>query len=273
MKFTARTFTAVLVALALSAAAAESQAAARKENDKTGQAGSIEARLGALEQATQEKIAALEREVAALKQQLAAVQAAKPAGPSDEDENNASALRAEAQSLMVRGSGEEARAKISELFAKYPQTRAARGAQALRSELEVIGKAAPVKLSVEKWYQGEVEGAKALASKATLLVFWEQWCPHCQREVPRLAQVYAAYKDKGLAVVGLTRLSRNGTDEQVSTFIKERGVPYPMAKETGDLSTYFNVGGIPAAALIKNGKVIWRGHPATLSDEFLSGQL
>ena len=30
--------------------------------------------------------------------------------------------------------------------------------------------------------------------------------------------------------------------------------------------TGFNVTGIPAAALVKEGKVIWRGHPGRLDD-------
>ena len=37
----------------------------------------------------------------------------------------------------------------------------------------------------------------------------------------------------------------------------------------GSLSQYFNVGGIPAAAVVKDGKVVWRGHPARLSEQML----
>ena len=48
-------------------------------------------------------------------------------------------------------------------------------------------------------------------------------------------------------------------------------VSYPMAKETGDLASYFNVKGIPAAAVVKGGKIIWRGHPQRLNDEMLAG--
>jgi hypothetical protein len=40
-----------------------------------------------------------------------------------------------------------------------------------------------------------------------------------------------------------------------------------MAKEKdASMSTGFNVTGIPAAALVKEGKVIWRGHPGRLDD-------
>ena len=35
------------------------------------------------------------------------------------------------------------------------------------------------------------------------------------------------------------------------------------------MSAAYAVSGIPAAALVKEGKVIWRGHPARLTDELL----
>ena len=35
------------------------------------------------------------------------------------------------------------------------------------------------------------------------------------------------------------------------------------------MSSSFAVTGIPAAALVKDGKVVWRGHPARLDDALL----
>ena len=49
--------------------------------------------------------------------------------------------------------------------------------------------------------------------------------------------------------------------EKVNEFLQEQTVNYPTAKEDGTLSKHFNVSGIPAAAAVKDGKVIWRGHP------------
>ena len=45
------------------------------------------------------------------------------------------------------------------------------------------------------------------------------------------------------------------------------------AKENGDLSKHFNVSGIPAAAVVKGGKIVWRGHPGRLSDDMINGWL
>lgn len=128
-------------------------------------------------------------------------------------------------------------------------------------EVEVIGKDA-MDLEVDKWFQGEASMGDA---PATLLVFWEQWCPHCKREVPLIEQTYNDNKGK-LNVIGLTKVNRSATDDKVAEFITEKGITYPIAKEkAGSLSRYYNVSGVPAAALVKDGKVVWRGPPAVLN--------
>ncbi len=74
-------------------------------------------------------------------------------------------------------------------------------------------------------------------------------------------------------MVGLTKITRSATEEKVNEFIKENKLGYPTAKEGGDLSKAFNVSGIPAAAVVKGGKIVWRGHPGRLNDDMIKGWL
>ena len=74
-------------------------------------------------------------------------------------------------------------------------------------------------------------------------------------------------------MVGLTKMSRNKSKEEVMSFLQDKKVSYPIAKENGKLSSHFNVSGIPAAAVVKDGKIVWRGHPARLDDAKLEGWL
>ena len=97
-----------------------------------------------------------------------------------------------------------------------------------------IGKAAPKGLDVEKWYTSE-SAIDFASDKPTLLVFWEIWCPHCRREVPKLQATWDKYGDK-IQMVGLTKITRSATEEKVTEFIAEEKVTYPTAKENGDLS-------------------------------------
>ena len=91
--------------------------------------------------------------------------------------------------------------------------------------------------------------------------------------MPKLEQIYSDLKSDGLQLLGLTKINRSATEEGVISFVEENNVSYPMAKENGSTSTYFNVSGVPAAAVVKNGKIIWRGHPARLSETMLKGWL
>ena len=227
--------------------------------------------------ATTEQVQQLEEQVTALTKRVEAVEAAQAAGggaavdPAKEEA--AKKLYEEISQLVSKGEMEPAKAKAKELGSKYAATTTFKRARKLIAELEVVGKPVPTNWasSMEKWYQGE--GEVDLSKGTTLLVFWEVWCPHCRREVPELKATYESFKGKGLSVVGLTKITRSATEESVLEFVKEQGVSYPLAKENGDLSREFNVSGIPAAAVVKDGKIIWRGHPARLNDDMLNSWL
>jgi peroxiredoxin len=234
--------------------------------------GSVVAVSACADPALENRVAELEAKLEKLeKSGIADAKGKAPAKPQNNEEEQAAAkVLKEASGLAEALKYDEAKAKLAELKEKYGKTRAARAAQRLEREIGVVGVEAG-SFEVEKWYQGETTMADG---KATLLVFWEVWCPHCKREVPKMNETHAKYKDKGLNVVGLTKITRNSTEEQVTDFIKEKEVAYPLAKEDGDsMSKRFGVSGIPAAAVVKDGKVVWRGHPARLKDEMIEGWL
>ena len=157
-------------------------------------------------------------------------------------------------------------AKLEEIGAKYGATRSARQAQRLSTELAVIGVEAGT-LSVEKWFS--ISQTTFDAGSATFVIFWEQWCPHCKREAPKLEQTYQKYRDRGLNMVALTQVTKSSTDESVSAFVQEAGLTYPVGKEDGQFSARFSISGIPAAVVLQDGVVVWRGHPARVSDQML----
>jgi len=226
----------------------------------------------------EKKIDELTRRVDTLEKKLAAstaaaarrnAPAAKPAANSAAGREEALALYDKIDGLVATGNVDQAQRELTAFEEKYAGTQAAGYTASLKRELAVVGKDAPADWSIEKWFQGESD-VKLDGRQPTLIVFWESWCPHCRHEVPKLEQVYESYKDKGLQVIGVTRLTRDATEESVSSFIAEQSVKYPIAKESGALAEYFNVKGIPAAAVVRNGKIVWRGHPVRLTDELLA---
>lgn len=157
---------------------------------------------------------------------------------------------------------------LTELQRDYPDTRAGRAGQRLHSELAIVGE--PAFFEVDHWVQGEVDLSD---HRVTLLVFWEAWCPHCKREVPKLQQLHDRFEGR-LGLVGLTKMTRDITEDDVVAFLGREGVSYPIAKERGmSMSQHYGVRGVPAAAVVRDGVVIWRGHPARITDETVEAWL
>lgn len=193
--------------------------------------------------------------------------AAAPERPATGGREAAVALYDRVDALLVEGKIDEAKAALAEFDTTWAGTDTAAWARSLHRELEVVGRAVPADWSIEKWFRG---GTEALDGKGTtVLVFWEVWCPHCKSEVPKIEKLYDDYRERGLKVVGLTRLTRDVTEAEVSEFLDANSVSYPVAKESGALAEHFNVKGIPAAAIVKDGRIVWRGHPMRLTPQFV----
>ena len=177
-------------------------------------------------------------------------------------EKEASALYRKVQTAIKNGDIKTAKALIAQMEKEYGDTRIWKRAKHIQPEVNLVGKKAPETYDID-WYQGTLEPNQG----TTLIVFWEVWCPHCRHAIPKLESKFQDYKDQGLQVVGLTRLSRNKTKEDAMSFITENNVTYPIGQEDGSIGKHFAVSGIPAAAIIKNGTIIWRGHPTSLQNE------
>jgi thiol-disulfide isomerase/thioredoxin len=223
--------------------------------------------------ATKSQSDAQEARIKALEDKVAAMEktpgkggpAAAPVNSAEEEA--AGKIMTEIQESMKANDYATAKTKLAALRSQYADTRAGKAGERMATEINLIDSpAAPIE--AEKWYQGNGEYS---SSKATLLVFWEVWCPHCKKEIPELAQKEDALKAKGVQIVAMTKVTKSATDDKVMEFLKENKVKFPVGKEKdGSMSKAFAVSGIPAAALVKNGKVIWRGHPARLDDETLT---
>ena len=77
----------------------------------------------------------------------------------------------------------------------------------------------------------------ALRGKVVLIDFWATWCVPCMEEMPEIKRVYAAYRDRGFEVVGISFDSlprdpakprvQERTAEQVSAFVRREGMSWP----------------------------------------------
>ena len=213
-----------------------------------------------------DRVAELESELATLRNSL------RRNHPDPAMEQAAATAYQHISALLNSGKVEEAKPRLAAFMDEYGNTRSGRQASQLNQELAVIGRPMPGTWKIEEWFQGQ-DDIDLDASGPTVLVFWETWCPHCRREVPKLQELYSKYQGQGLQILGLSKLSRGTTEEAVMKFSDENGLKFSLAKEDGTLSNYFGVGGIPAVAVVKGQKVVWRGHPARITPVLLDSWL
>lgn len=166
------------------------------------------------------------------------------------------------------GSNADLEARVAALEKEVADLRGRVRSKAEVAEEAVVGKDAV--LVAEEWLQGT---ATLEESKATLFVFWELWCPHCKREVPKLQATWEAHRDQGFNIVGVTRLTRDTKPAELAKWLADNHVGYPIAKDDGTMGEHYAVSGVPAAALVKDGKIVWRGHPANLNDNMVAATL
>jgi thiol-disulfide isomerase/thioredoxin len=97
--------------------------------------------------------------------------------------------------------------------------------------------------------------------KVLLVDIWGTWCKPCREAIPGLIQLYRKQRRRGFEVIGLD-YEQNATDpektrEFVKQFVKESGIPYPIAMLDDELHQKIpNLQAFPTTLIIdRTGKV------------------
>lgn len=82
-----------------------------------------------------------------------------------------------------------------------------------------------------------------------LVDFWASWCGPCRREMPFLKKVYDKYRNKGLAVLGISVWERNQEDHFKA--VEELGISWPQLIDSQNVATeLYGIAGIPQIMLV-----------------------
>ena len=93
-------------------------------------------------------------------------------------------------------------------------------------------------------------------AKAVLLIFGTTWCPSCRSEIPHFKNIYAVYAPRGLEVA---YVNIQEPREKVTRFSAKNQLPYRTLLDLkGDVSMDYNIVGVPAMVLIKDGRIVTR---------------
>jgi len=98
---------------------------------------------------------------------------------------------------------------------------------------------------------------KAFRGRVLFLNFWATWCVPCREEMPAMERLSQAYREGGLAMVGV---NFKESPAAVKAFMDELHLTFPAVLDrTGSVAGSFAVRGLPVTYLVdRDGKILWK---------------
>jgi len=137
----------------------------------------------------------------------------------------------------------------------------------------LLNKPAP-ELLMDRWCNGSFDGIRKSSGKVIVLDFWATWCQPCKRMFPALRELQEKYRDRGLIIVGLTKVDASQSVAAIEKYVKEENFNYLMgiSEETfNDLA--YGVGAIPHTVLIDKKGVVRKYIVGYHEKEFLEQEI
>jgi len=141
-----------------------------------------------------------------------------------------------------------------------------------RQQLRLLDQAPPP-LEADNWFNAQPPPLAALKGRVVIIDFWAPWCTPCRTVMPMLQEQFRKHRDKGLLVIGYTRLYGRYSDDMekklqvapgeelslISRYIDRNKITYPIAVSTeGRSFDAYAVTAIPTMAFIdRQGKIAY----------------
>ncbi len=183
------------------------------------------------------------------------------------------AIEVQAQVMAQRGERSGAVSFLQQQLAAYTTTSIRMRVQKNINLLTLEGRPAPP-ITAKEFLGSRLPDLKG---RPAVLFFWAHWCPDCRRMAPAVGELEAAYRDKGLIVVGPTQrygFANRGaavTPEQELAYIEDiRKQHYGMianmaAPVSSDDFNMYGVSTTPTIVVVNRAGVVTLYHPGQMT--------
>ena len=123
----------------------------------------------------------------------------------------------------------ESKTAIEDRIVKdFPDSMYAGMIKGSRHQVEAIGK--PFDLEFTDAIKGSTVSIKGLKGKVVVIDFWATWCGPCVAEMPKMKELYAKYRSRGVEFIGvsLDQPKEQGGLDKLKTFVKEKEIGWPQ---------------------------------------------
>jgi len=149
---------------------------------------------------------------------------------------------------------------LANLNKKYPWFKDARDMQAdmedKMAQANLLKPGKPVPAVAYPDDNGKLQGFDQYKGKYLLVDFWASWCGPCRAAVPKVKDLYAKYKDKGLDVVSISIDDNKKAWEKA---MEEEGMPWQqwLSPDKNKTMQTFLFSGIPTIYIVdKEGRIV-----------------
>jgi peroxiredoxin len=112
----------------------------------------------------------------------------------------------------------------------------------------------------------------AMRGKAVWINFFASWCPPCQAETPVLRDTYAAYRDRGVVMVGIS--VQETTTADVAAYAAKYSLGYTIAADlSGDIFRLYGAYVLPTQVFIGPDGVVHDVHLGLMDDASAAAEL